>query len=546
MKGSKLNILWSIFLGGFFPLGLDVFCTSVWPDWKWIHAPLHSVFESLGLFAGISLATILLFHEKQGEDNTRYLWIAPALIAMSIMDGFHAAVSPGNAFVWLHSMSIFIGGLLFFMVWAPLKNVKLQTARQLAAFVAAAVIFLGIFSLAFPETLPLMIEDRFTPAASIINITGGIFFVMAAIFFLVRYWKNKETEEILFAFFCFLNGSSGLLFPFGSAWGISWWVWHVLRLIAFFILLGYISAIFIDLAERQRIAEMLKKRTAELMHLLEKVKETVNILSSSSSEILAATTQVASGTSETATAISETTTTVEEVRQAAQLSSRKAQNLSENAEKVVQISRTGQKAVEETAAGMLHIRNQMESIANTIVRLSEQGQSIGGIIATVTDLADQSNLLAVNAAIEAAGAGEQGRRFAVVAQEIRSLAEQSKQATAQVRDILNDLQKATSAAVMATEQGNKAVNAGVKQSAQAGEAIETLSKSTEEAMQVAIQIVTSSKQQEVGMDQICTAMENINQAGVETVASMRQSEEAAKNLHELGNKLKEMMEQFKV
>lgn len=276
------------------------------------------------------------------------------------------------------------------------------------------------------------------------------------------------------------------------------------------------------------------------------IQEGVNTLSSSSSEILAATEQVASGTSETATAISETTTTVEEVRQAAQLSSRKAQNLSENAEKVVQVSRAGQKSVEETAAGMRNIRNQMESIANTIVRLSEQGQSIGGIIATVTDLADQSNLLAVNAAIEAAGAGEPGKRFAVVAQEIRSLAEQSKQATARVRDILNDLQKATSAAVMATEQGNKAVDAGVKQSAQAGDAIMALSKSTEDTVQAAIQIVTSSRQQEVGMDQIGAAMENINQAGAETVASMRQTEEAAKNLHELGQRLKEMVEQFKV
>jgi methyl-accepting chemotaxis protein len=294
------------------------------------------------------------------------------------------------------------------------------------------------------------------------------------------------------------------------------------------------------------LIQSFSRMIANLRRMISDINESVNMLGSSASEILASTTQVASGTSETATAISETTTTVEEIRQAAQLSSRKAQNLSENAEKVVQVSRAGQKAVEETAAGMRHIRSQMESIANTIVRLSEQGQSIGGIIATVTDLADQSNLLAVNAAIEAAGAGETGKRFAVVAQEIRTLAEQSKQATAQVRDILNDLQKATSAAVMATEQGNKAVDAGVIQSAQAGEAIQTLSRSTEETMQAAIQIVTSSRQQEVGMDQIGTAMENINQAGAETVASMRQTEEAAKNLHELGQKLKEMVEQFKV
>ncbi|MHB8091267.1 MAG: HAMP domain-containing methyl-accepting chemotaxis protein [Syntrophales bacterium] len=289
----------------------------------------------------------------------------------------------------------------------------------------------------------------------------------------------------------------------------------------------------------RQMVENLRRSTAD-------ISEAVNLLGSSASEILAATTQVASGTAETATAISETTTTVEEVRQAAQLSSQKAKNVSDNAQRVAEVTQTGQKAVEETAAVMRHIRDQMESIAQTIVRLSEQGQSIGGIIASVTDIADQSNLLAVNAAIEAAKAGEQGKGFAVVAQEIKSLAEQSKQATAQVRGILSEVQKATSAAVMATEQGSKAVDAGVKQSAQSGEAIRALAESTGEAVQAATQIVASSQQQVVGMDQIGTAMENINQAGAETAASMRQAEVSAQNLHELGQKLKRLVEQYKI
>ena len=288
-----------------------------------------------------------------------------------------------------------------------------------------------------------------------------------------------------------------------------------------------------------RMVENLRRLTAD-------ISESVNLLGSSASEILAATTQVASGTSETATAISETTTTVEEVRQAAQLSSQKAKNVSDNAQRVAQVSQTGQKAVEETFMGMNHIREQMEAIAQTVVRLSEQSQSIGGIIASVTDLAGQSNLLAVNAAIEAAKAGEQGKGFAVVAQEIKSLAEQSKQATAQVRSILSDVQKATNAAVMATEQGSKAVEAGVKQSAQAGEAIRALSESSGEAVQAAVQILASSQQQVAGMDQIGTAMENINQAGAQTAASMRQSEVAALNLHKLGQKLKQLVEQYKI
>jgi methyl-accepting chemotaxis protein len=288
-----------------------------------------------------------------------------------------------------------------------------------------------------------------------------------------------------------------------------------------------------------RMGKMLREQMKEILN-------GVNILASSSSEILATTTQIASGSAETAAAISETTTTVEEVRQAALLSNKKAKNLSDNAQRVDQVSQSGQKAVDETVDGINRIREQMDVIAQTVVRLSEQSQSIGGIIASVTDIADQSNLLAVNAAIEAAKAGEQGKGFAVVAQEIRNLAEQSKQATTQVRNILNDVQKATSTAVLATEQGNKMVEAGVKQSAQAGEAIRVLAESSSEAVQVSTQIVASSQQQLVGMDQIGTAMQNINQAGMETAASMTQAEESVKNLHELGQKLKELVEKFKM
>jgi PAS domain S-box-containing protein len=297
---------------------------------------------------------------------------------------------------------------------------------------------------------------------------------------------------------------------------------------------------------RDQLEDMVKQRTADLSKVLMEVKETVNILVSSSNQILAATTQVASGTAETATAIAETSTTVEEVQLAARQSAEKAKNVANSAQQVVKVSQNGQKAVEETVNGMNRIREQMDSIAQTVVRLSEQSQSIGGIIASVTEIADQSNLLAVNAAIEAAKAGEQGRGFAVVAQEIKNLAGQSKQATSQVRNILNDVQKATGAAVMATEQGSKAVEAGVKQSAQAGEAILILAESINEAVQAATQILASSQQQVVGMDQIGVAMQNINQAGAETAVSMVQAEKSAKNLNELGQKLKEMIERFTV
>ncbi|MBN1893875.1 methyl-accepting chemotaxis protein, partial [bacterium] len=177
------------------------------------------------------------------------------------------------------------------------------------------------------------------------------------------------------------------------------------------------------------------------------IKEAANSLAAASSEISASVTEIAAGATETATAANETSTTVEEVRQTALDSNRKAKNVSESAQKAVQVSQAGEKSVASTIDGMRQIESQMESIAESIMKLSEHGQAIGGIIATVEDVAEQSNLLAVNASIEAAKAGEHGKGFAVVAHEVKSLAEQSRQATARVRNILDDIQKATSSAV---------------------------------------------------------------------------------------------------
>ncbi|MGH8056116.1 MAG: methyl-accepting chemotaxis protein [Candidatus Entotheonellia bacterium] len=294
------------------------------------------------------------------------------------------------------------------------------------------------------------------------------------------------------------------------------------------------------------LVEAFEQMLENLREVMRQLGESAQVLTSSASEIVAKATEVASGTAEAATSVNEATATVEEVKQTTQVSSQRAKYVSESAQKAVQVSQAGKKAVDETIEGMSRIRHQVESIAESIVRLSEQSQAIAGIIATVSDFADQSNLLAVNASIEAAKAGEQGRGFAVVAQEVKSLAEQSKQATAQVRAILNDIHKATSAAVMATEQGSKAVEAGVKQSTEAGESIRALAESIAEAAQATAQITASSQQQLVGMDQVALAMENIKQASTQNVASTKQTETAAQNLHELGQKLKQLVERYKV
>lgn len=275
--------------------------------------------------------------------------------------------------------------------------------------------------------------------------------------------------------------------------------------------------------------------------IIRPLRETIGTLASASSEILAATTQQASGTAEEAAAVQQTSTTVDEVKQTAQVSAQKARAVTDAVQRTTQASQDGRRGVEESVKGMQETKARMEAIAERILALSEQGQAIGEIIATVNDLAEQSNLLAVNAAIEAAKAGEAGKGFAVVAAEVKGLAEQSKQATAQVRGILNDIQRATQAAVMAAEQGVKASEVGVGVAAKAGEAIRLLTDSLTESAQAAQQILVSAQQQAAGVDQVALAMQNIQQASTQNMASTRQVERAAQALNALAGRLRALV-----
>lgn len=278
--------------------------------------------------------------------------------------------------------------------------------------------------------------------------------------------------------------------------------------------------------------------TSSLREITHELLSGISIISSASSEIMASTAQVASTAMETSVAISQTTSSVEEVKQSAIMASEKARAVSDATHGAVQSSESGLKSVELSIGGMNRIQGQVETISQSLMRLSEQSQAVGEIIASVNDLAEQSNLLAVNAAIEAAKAGEQGKGFAVVAQEVKLLAEQSKEATAQVRKILNDILKAINGAVLATEQGNKAVSAGTVQAREAGDMIRTMVDGIGDTAQMALQIAITSQQQLIGMDQISMAMENIRQASEQNVSGVKQVEFSIRNLHDLGQRLK--------
>lgn len=272
----------------------------------------------------------------------------------------------------------------------------------------------------------------------------------------------------------------------------------------------------------------------------------VKVLGNCSSEILATVSQLSASIQKTSAAVMETITTVEQLKQAARTAGEKANKVAHDSQRAVQISLSGHNATEDTLAGMELINTQMESIDETVVKLSEHSRSIEGIIGSVQDLADQSNLLAVNASIEAARAGDQGRGFAVVAHEIKILADQSKTATNKAASILNDVQSWVSAAVMATEQGRKAVESGLSRSSQAGDSINSLQQVIEESANSANVIKASTEQQFAGVDQASLAMTSIEQAMQQSIEGVERLEEHVRKLSAVGTELNEYVGRYKI
>ncbi len=294
------------------------------------------------------------------------------------------------------------------------------------------------------------------------------------------------------------------------------------------------------------LARGLNKMVAGLKDVAAQARRAAEDLGAATAEILASTQQQAAGTAEQAAAVQQANATMTEITQAGSQISERARQVAAAAEATSGASAAGLQAVQITAGNMESIREQAEAVAQNVVALSEKTQAIGEIIATVNEIAEQSHLLALNAAIEAAAAGEQGRRFSVVASEMKNLANQSKQATVQVRSILGDIQKAINSSVMLTEEAVKRVESGRQQAASADRAIRSLTGNIEESVRAFQQIAAGSGQQQIGFEQVSQAFRSISVAAQETATSTRQSEKAAANLNVLAQQLRAVVERYRI
>ncbi|HZN94450.1 MAG TPA: methyl-accepting chemotaxis protein [Myxococcales bacterium] len=269
-------------------------------------------------------------------------------------------------------------------------------------------------------------------------------------------------------------------------------------------------------------------------------------LARSSDEIFTSSTHQGESATRQAASVSETGATVAELRETFKQAAERAQAVIDLAKRSEESTSTGKRAVEQSVTAMESIRDQVLAISKVMNGLVDRTNQIGTIIDAVNDLAEQSNVLALNAAIEAAKAGEQGRGFAVVAREVRSLAERSKDSTAQVRAILQDIEKASREALAVIEEGTRVTQAGMELASRAGESIALLDNAIGESSTAAKQIAASTRQQAVGVEQIWQAMRDIDRAVNESASGIRQLEAASRNMKELSNQMTQLVAQYQV
>jgi methyl-accepting chemotaxis protein len=263
----------------------------------------------------------------------------------------------------------------------------------------------------------------------------------------------------------------------------------------------------------------------------------VSSIRSSSAELQAAATQQASGSRETSSATSEVSTTIRELLATSTQIAESAQRVARIAEETAGGARTGDQTVQRAQDAIGGIKRQVDVIVGHMLDLGKKSQQAGGILELINELAEQTNILAINATIEAAGAGETGRRFAVVADEIRKLADRVGGSTKEIRTLIEDIRAAVNTTVMATEGGTKAVDAGTKQFAEVTAAFRHIMGLVGTTTEAAREIELSTKQQTTAVEQVNVAISNVAQSTKETETTCTQTLQTATQLTGLSRDL---------
>ncbi len=286
---------------------------------------------------------------------------------------------------------------------------------------------------------------------------------------------------------------------------------------------------------------------------IEKLHGIISLISTTSTQVAAASNQlnstavrIATGAEEVAAQSATVATAGEEMSATSGDIAQNCQMAAEGAQRAAHSAQNGAQVVEATISVMGQIASKVQESAKTVESLGERSDQIGAIIGTIEDIADQTNLLALNAAIEAARAGEQGRGFAVVADEVRALAERTTRATREIGEMIKAIQSETKGAVVAMEQGVRQVEAGTIEAGKSGDALRhILDQVNDVAMQVN-QIATAAEEQTATTSEISNNMQQITQVVQDTASGAHESATAANQLSGNAEELQRLVSQFKM
>jgi methyl-accepting chemotaxis protein len=280
--------------------------------------------------------------------------------------------------------------------------------------------------------------------------------------------------------------------------------------------------------------------------VLERVRKSAIDVASNANEILLSSEDMSAGATQQDQEITNTSSAVEELTVSMKQVSNNAEASAEAARRALDAAEQGNRAVRDTLEGMQRIRASVQATAKKIKSLGDRSLEISEIINVINDITEQTNLLALNAAIEAARAGEAGRGFAVVADEVRKLAEHSRTATKDIAALIKAIQAETNEAVVVMEEGTKEVEVGARLADQAGKALEAISSVVRQSAELVQEISLASKQQVRGTEGVANAMQIISNITRQTSQGARQTARTVEHMVKLSEQLNEALSQFRI
>jgi methyl-accepting chemotaxis protein len=298
--------------------------------------------------------------------------------------------------------------------------------------------------------------------------------------------------------------------------------------------------------EIAQISRMFNQFIEKLHGIISQISSTSTQVAAASSQLNSTAERIATGAEEVAAQSATVATAGEEMSATSGDIAQNCQMAAEGAQRASQSAQNGAGVVERTVTVMGQIAEKVQESAHTVESLGARSDQIGAIIGTIEDIADQTNLLALNAAIEAARAGEQGRGFAVVADEVRALAERTTRATKEIGEMIKAIQRETKGAVAAMEQGVLQVEAGTIEAAKSGEALRDILEQVNDVATQVNQIATAAEEQTATTSEISNNMQQITQVVQDTASGAHQSATAATHLHGNAEELQRLVRQFKL